>query len=409
MEKKILLILITILSFSGYSQIKYEKGYFINNSEQKTECLIKNFDWKNNPIDFEYKISEEGESLNANIENVKEFGIYNASKFVRATVEIDKSSEKINSISHDKNPVFVEEQLFLKVLLDGKYSLYHYKSEDLERFFYKTNKSKIEQLIYKSYMISSTDIAKNNKYKQQLWSNLNCSSIKMDELERLEYNKNSLIKFFIKFNECNNSIFENYDVKVKRDLFNLNLRLHINNSSLNIKNEANASADEINLKNKYAFGLGAEAEIILPFNKNKWALIIEPTYQNFKSEETTDVKYVSGRRLTTSINYKSIEVPSGIRYYMFLNDNSKLFIDAVHIFDFNFNSTIEFTRASDNSNYGSLDVKTSNNFGFGFGYKFKDKYSLELRYYTGRNLTIDYLTFTSNYKKIGLIFGYTLF
>ena len=409
MKKNLFVIVFTILNFIGYSQIKYEKGYFIDNSQQKIECLIKNIDWNNNPIDFEYKISEEGETLNATIENVQEFGIYNTSKYIRANVEIDKSSENINDLSYDKNPIFQKEQLFLRVLVEGKYSLYIYKTIGLERFFYSTDSIKTEQLIYKSYLISSSEVGKNNKYKQQLWSNLNCPTIKMNELEKLEYRKKSLTNFFVKFNECNNSEFENYDTKIKRDLFNLNLRLHIENSSLSIQNYYYSNTKKNDFGNKLGVGFGAEAELILPFNKNKWAFIIEPKYQSFKSEKTEEVNYVSGRQLTTIIDYKSIEIPLGIRYYFYLNESSKIFINASYEFDMSFNSSIQFKRAIDNSDFGRLDIRSSSNLIGGIGYKFMNKYSLEVRFHTNRNLTGDYVYYDTNFKKLSLIFGYTLF
>ena len=82
MKKQLLFLLITILSFNCYSQISFEKGYYIDNSNQKTNCLIKNIDWKNNPTQFEYKLSENSESKKKTIESIKEFGINNISKYI---------------------------------------------------------------------------------------------------------------------------------------------------------------------------------------------------------------------------------------------------------------------------------------------------------------------------------------
>lgn len=50
--KKLFQIFITLLTINCYSQISYEKGYYIDNSGQKTECLIKNNDWLRDPTDF---------------------------------------------------------------------------------------------------------------------------------------------------------------------------------------------------------------------------------------------------------------------------------------------------------------------------------------------------------------------
>ena len=48
------------LSFIGFTQIRFEKGYFITNYGKRIDCFIKDIDWKNNPTKFDYKLNEEG-------------------------------------------------------------------------------------------------------------------------------------------------------------------------------------------------------------------------------------------------------------------------------------------------------------------------------------------------------------
>ena len=134
MNKKLFLLII-LFSYSSYSQIVFEKGYFINNSNEKMECFIKNIDWRNNPTEFTYKTSEVSTQKNIGIESVKEFGLYNFSKYVRKTVEIDKSLESLDRLAHEKNPVFIEQELFLKVLVEGQANLYVYQEGDLKNSF----------------------------------------------------------------------------------------------------------------------------------------------------------------------------------------------------------------------------------------------------------------------------------
>lgn len=407
MKKKLLFLLFIIININGYSQILFEKGYYIDNSEQKIDCLIKNLDWGDNPTKFEYKISETSESVNVDIESVKEFGIYNNSKYIRKTVKIDKSSKDIGNLNNERNPVFVEETLFLKVLVEGNTNLYLYENKNLLRFFYNKDNSDIEQLVYKNYLISNNVIGENPLYKQQLWSNLRCPTIEMDKIDQLEYEKNSLINFFIEYNKCNNLDFINYEGIVKKDLFNLTFRIHLNNSSLSIKNYSSNNLDT-DFGSKLGLGIGVEAEFILPYNKNKWAISIEPTYQSFKSQKSYDAIYVSGGKLKPTVNYSSIEVPLSLRHYFFLKNNSKIFINASYIFDIILNSSLEFKRA-DNTNYEDLKIASRGNFGLGIGYKFKDKYSFEMRYQTSRNILGDYILWQSNYNTLSIIFGYSIF
>ena len=409
MKKNVALILI-ILAFSlkGYSQIIFEKGYFINNSNQKIDCLIKNNDWKNNPETFEYKLSENSEPAIADVKSAKEFGIYSISKYIRSTVKIDKSKENLDDLSYDKEPTYVEEVLFLKVLVEGKSNLYYYVNGNLQRFYYNTDSSAIEPLVYKKYLVSENVVEENNQFKRQLWADLKCPTIGINKVENLHYKKNSILNFFMEYNKCSNSNFTRYDGKVKKDLVNLTLRAHLNNSSAYIRNTAYTRNSTADFGSKSTLGFGIEAEYIFPFNKNKWSIFVEPTYQNFKAEIITDDFFVATKKLISNINYSSIEVPLGIRHYLFLNKNSKLFINAAYVFDFNLKSSIEIKR-DDNTYYNSLLVNTLNNTSFGIGYKFKDKYSIETRYQTSRTLLSDYLFWDSSYTTASLIFGYSFF
>ena len=425
MKKTVALLLIIVaFSLKGYSQIIFEKGYLINNNNEKIECLIKNNDWKNNPETFEYKLSENSEPVIADVKSAKEFGIYSISKYIRSTVKIDKSSENINDLSSEKEPVFVEEILFLKVLVEGKSNLYYYVNGNLQRFYYNTDSSAIEPLVYKkylvtgsknylvtgsrNYLVSDNAVEENNQFKRQLWIDLKCPTIGINKVENLHYQKSSMLNFFMEYNKCSNSNYTRYDGKVKKDLVNLTLRAHLNNSSAYIRNTAYTRNSTADFGSKSTLGFGIELEYIFPFNKNKWSIFVEPTYQNFKAEIITDDFYVATKKLISNMNYSSIEVPLGISHYLFLNKNSKLFINASYVFDFNLKSSIEIRR-DDNTYYNSLLVNTLNNASFGIGYKFKDKYSIETRYQTSRTLLSDYLLWDSSYTTASLIFGYTLF
>ena len=401
MNKQLLFLLIAILSLNCYSQISFEKGYYIDNANQKTNCFIRNIDWANNPTKFEYKLFENGESKKATIKSIKEFSIYSISKYIRSTVNIDRSSENINKLSTDRNPIFNEEELFLKVLVEGKSNLYEYTDGNLNRYFYTKANSDIEQLIFKSYKTIEITVGKNNRFRQQLLFNLKCPNFKMSKIESINYNKNDLVHFFTEYSECHNNDLVNFEIKQKKDLFNLTIRPRLNSSSLKIQN---STSNYIGFENKTKFGFGFEAEFILNFNKNKWAIAFEPTYQSFKSEKTTNVNNVSGGILIAEVDYNIIEVPVSLRYYLFLNKNSKIFINASFIFALNSKSSIEFKRA-DNSSLNSLEIATRNNLAFGIGYKLYDKYSLEVRYLSGREI----LNLNSDYRTSSIIFGYSLF
>jgi len=404
--KKILLIFTILFSINFFSQTKFEKGYFIDNANKKTECLIKNMDWNNSPISFEYKISENDIVNKKNIEFIKEFGVYNKSKYKRFDVLIDRSSENLNQLNFDKNPIFKNEKLFLKVLIEGNATLYIYKDENVKRFFYSISNSEPQQLIYKIYNIpDESKISYNNSYKEQLNEYLKCSSITQKDIDKLEYKETMLSNLFLKYNQCVNPNFILQKNENNKKLFVLNIRPSINFSTLSAQLSDMYFVTDFD--RKASFGIGVEAEFIMPFNNNKWSVIVEPTYRYFKDEKKTDADYVSGNYMTTKTDYKSIDTPIGIRHYFFLNDKSKFFINLSYSFNINMKSTLIYTR-SDGSVLHDLKMKSRGNIVFGTGYKY-DRYSLEFRYSANRMVLANNVYWDSQYNTFSFIFGYTLF
>lgn len=160
------------------------------------------------------------------------------------------------------------------------------------------------------------------------------------------------------------------------------------------------------MDSKLGFGLGIETEVILPFNKNKWSIIAELAYQNYQGENSFENNNISGGIVNSKINYSSIEVPFGFRHYMFLSENSKLFINTTYIFDFTLNNEYEFTRA-DETVLRSGEFGTLGSLSGGIGYKYHDKFSLELRLLMISNRAL--LFSDSEFDSLSIIFGYTLF
>lgn len=401
----LILFIITIYSLNSYAQITFEQGYFIDNNDKKIDCLIKNQDWKNNPVEFEYRLSTNDEKKIINIESVKEFGISGVSKYIRADVQIDRSSEEIKELSTVQEPVFKKEQLFLKVLLEGAASLYQYDDQNLKRYFYRTENKPIEQLVFKSFKDKNDRIFQNKQFIQQVRNNLSCATIKKGRIENLTYAKNKLIKLFIDYNQCKESKVVNYVNMSKRDAFNLTIRPGINSSYLNIWNIISDTRDT-DFGRKLNFRLGLEAEFIMSFNKSKWSIIAEPTYQYFKSKTTLpeSIDVMVNPELDVTVNYQSLELPFGVRHYFFLNKQSKIFLNAGFVFDISGNSIIDF----DSNSAEDLEITSNINFYLGAGYKFLNRFSVEARYMTNRDL-FNYTHWSNDYKNVSLILGYTLF
>ncbi len=54
---------------------------------------------------------------------------------------------------------------------------------------------------------------------------------------------------------------------------------------------------EFDFGSQVNFRIGIEAEFIRGFNKNKWAIICEPTYQSFTGEATYEITDLIGLQI----------------------------------------------------------------------------------------------------------------
>lgn len=396
--KKITLFAALLLTFFiGNSQVSFEKGYIVTNSNETIVCYIKNADFFNIPKEFIYKKSLNGKDLIGSIENIKEFGITNDLKFVRAELNVDKTVYDIEDLDTLRNVNLEKDTLFLKVLVEGDANLYYYENNNLIRFFYKTPSRNIEQLVYKIYNSTVDNVkmlAHNYEFRQQLLLNLKCSKITYSRVENVQYNTD-LIKFFDDYNECKNP---NYIKSIKPRVFNISPKVGIKSNTLKFKGES------LDADMSYKFGI--ELEFVFPFNNGKWSLVVEPLIQSFKAEK--DIKELLGgyEDVVTynkaEVDYSSVELSLGVRHYFQLNKNSKLFLNYIHLFDFGGDSNLKFKNITydlENVTYSVLGV----------GFKFKNKFLTELRYGVPTNLVWKKGYNTLDYSSLSFLIGYTVF
>ena len=405
---KIFIVLLSVSLFS-FSQVEFEKGYIVDLKGNRIEVYIKNEDWSPNPTQFNYKTSlESSEVKTGRLNNINEFGIGDYTKYVKATVEMDQSSNQPGSLSAKEEPEFMTQTVFLKQLVEGDANLYMFYNSKILRFFYRKTSKEYKPLVYKKYLAENNLTVKENKsYKKELFDNLSCETISLEEAKLLEYTSNSLSQYFTNYNLCNSNSSISYIENVSKGDFNFGVKLGFFSSRLKIDYDSsvlgfvdNFSAD---LGSKGSFRIGVEAEYVLPANKSKWAIFIEPAYQLYSASRDIVVTESLNPDLdqTVSIDYSYIDLPIGVRYYMFLSDQSKMFINAGAVTSINFTKEIEYSKSI------NRNINSEINFMFGLGYVFDDRFSLEARVNTPRDLTTG-TSFNSNYTSVGIVFGYRI-
>ena len=361
----------------GHSQNNFEKGYFIDNENNKVDCFIKNLDWLNNPEDIEYKITLEGESTRANVEKIKVFNIINGPKYISQKTSVDISKSTLSELNYERSPLLEEKTIFLKYEVEGDANLYSYVTKEKATFYYNVKDNPIELLTFKEYFNKYRQIVSNLMYKQQLLNSLKCESVTQNDVESLKYKKHLLVKFFRNYNKCADP---NYSVKKKESKisnFSLSIRPGFNYAFVQAETTSSiAIKTDFEINPRY----GIEFEYVLPFNNNKWGVLIEPTFQEFRSNSGT----INSTAATSfDIYVKSLNIPVGFRHYVFLNNRSRLFITGATSFNFLFkNSGLDITFPYTSSHFNTDKGWTSQNFLVGLGYSYNDKINFEIQYKT---------------------------
>ncbi|WP_300569465.1 outer membrane beta-barrel protein [Flavobacterium sp.] len=411
MIKKLVLALTLLFCSNFYAQIKFEKAYFIDNNNIKIECFIKNFDWKNNPTHFEFKKNEtDGEITTKTVKEVKEFSIEEGNRYISQNIAVDTSSVDIRSYSNKVDPEWAQKQLFLKEIIAGDYSLYEYADSNMKLYFFKPKDGNIEQLIYKKYLINYNDVKENNTFRRQLLK-AKPESITMERIAKINYNLKSITDYFLEINNIDgkNVVVRNSYTKNLKDKFLFNFKLGTNFSSLSLERNPQSSLNpDVSFENKNTIKVGFEVEYVFPFNKNKWAIYFEPTYQTKYQSETKVTRVTPGGwnypPETWSASYNALDLNFGLRYYMFVSPKSKLFANLGYVFCPTINK--ELGNVTENEKY---KIVPSSKFIIGLGYNYNKKYSLEARY-GSTNILDDYGgTIQSKFKTFSFVFGYTIF
>lgn len=369
------------------AQIKFEAGYIINGPGDKTNCLIKNFDWKNNPVQIEYKLSESASVQTASPDQVKEFGIGEQIKYIGAEVVMDESSDQLKDLSQDKAPQFIRKKVFLRVLLEGKASLYEVITANYLRYFYQKQGDSITQLIYKTYQLPEFGTAVNYTYRAQLNKEINCGNTALT-IKSIQYTRSELLDYFKDYNRCEGSTASVFNI-IKRPL-KFSLKPHTGIDFYTIY---------INERKDQDVGIRAsmEAEAILPYFRSKWAVFIEPAYEYFQSGA------IEFSVRNAHLEYQGIEVPLGVRHYLYLSDLNKLFFNFTYALNFPIISELRFDSGPPIDAQNTYSV-----LGIGGGFMMK-RWSLELRGNSRLKMNeINILRGILGFNKYSLTIGYRL-
>lgn len=394
MKNQLLSLFFLFIAMNTFAQAKFENGYFTDSENNKTECLIKNPDWRGIPKQIEYKISEASAVMVLNFDQMNSFQIYNTPHYYQKHVSlIDRKRDKKDFEPTKQTAVF-------KVLVEGNASLFT-NSDGI--FFFQKQNGPINQLVYKSY-IEEKFVKENNLYRNQLFDSLKCAN-NAASVRKIKYREDALVGFFKAYNTCQQSDFKTFEKNNTKTQFNFNIIGGAHLSSLDFSSYVNyfsspgggaSGTKHYVLKSDgiLNFSLGFEAEMLLPFRKNNWSLYFAPSYRNIKQdyfEELLKPTETSYRNLSVTAKYSFLDLPIGVRNYIYLNDKNKFFLDAALTITYTLDA--KETQKIETS-YNTPSILEADRKGifesalrFGAGVKHSEKYALSLYYSTKKSVS----------------------
>jgi len=389
MRLKFTIIAVVAVCYANlYSQKNgFEKGYFIDNKNNKVECLIKNEEWNFNPTVFEFKKDENSKSTEISINEFIEVVVGTEYKYKKAKVKIDKSTDILQNATGTKGLNLVDDYLLLRVNVEGKATLYSYKNDLYSRFFYSINQNEITQLSYKVYYDNElSGYRKNENYKQELLNVLKCDKITQNDIDELEYSKDGLSDIFTKYNVCTGS--ETNKIEIKRNIKTLELYAKVGLGISNLKYDTGSSNADFG--SKVSFRPAFEAEINLSNKRKNYSLLVEFSYQQYSNIGNT-----GNGTFDIQADYKSIDIAVGLRKYIIINPKTLFFVNGYITYPIDGNS--EF------SNY---DVRANVSPSFGIGCLYNKRYLLDIKYQFNRDILTRYIDLSAIYSTLSMSVGY---
>lgn len=399
MKKFFVLSLLLCLSVEVFfAQNTFKNAYYITSDLDTISGFIRDDDWLNSPNYFNFKKNLNEEAQKIIPQEVVLFAIEGISTYISSEVQMDVTPSAVNKLTKEAAPIWETRHVFLKQLVGGKANLYRYSESTFVKYFIQVDDGELTHLMYKQFLTDNGKIGENNQFRQQLFSRLSCDGNSEKDFQRVKYKQKELIRMVEVYNACFSNDKPEIITYNKRKSSFLRIRPGLQLATFVSDYTSTVLSRREKFDSQVGFRIGLEYEYVFGFNNNKWAFIVEPSFQYYSS--SADVTSFDFAPRFREIDYASIEGQFGIRYYMFIHPGHSIFSNIGIVQDFVLRGEITGNIGNDLDSFSS-----TNNLFLGVGYQFNRRLNLELRLHTGRNLTQKYRS-DSNYTTVGLIFGY---
>lgn len=412
MKQQLIGLVTAFFTAFGFAQ-EFEPGYYIDNAGARHEVSIivaELEDLYSKSILISVRDGS-GSVSKVSSDNITEIGIANDMKFRKYSVLLDDINlyqVKASDVSMYYQPATV----FFNVLVEGKASLFAYESPSGTKYFYQVDglHDVPKQLEYKKYKRHQyRNIEENTAFRQQLRTDVACEGDPFGKFVNVEYSRNSLVKIFTEYNQCQGQSFVSYTNENKSKVtlrFSALASLHFTMPYI----DGGESGDPA-----LNYSLGAEMEVLLPKRNLGFFVTAEVEFVDFEMTGRAKLPPSSFIEVTKyTYNSRSYNFFAGLRYHSNRAARNHFFVDAGVGFNHQ-KGEIVFDSHFENAppgagieNHPPLSAETNVVAGVGAGYFFMDRIGVALRYETPRRL-LGHDEMLLKYSQLGVLLSYKFY
>ncbi|RRJ92149.1 hypothetical protein [Flavobacterium macacae] len=372
---------------------------------KKPTVYFKNMSFKD-PSLVKFKFNEDSDFQLLKVDDIIEFGIEGDSKFIKKKVNIDES---LNYESYSKDPIFISKVLFLNVIVEGPCNLYSHYDGNKTRFFYQVGEgTEIVQLIYKKFHLNETNVIKeNNEFRNQLNTILKCDELTFNDFIKLKYVRNDIEKIVQRFNLCQGKSSKVFGEKTEKIKFKYSVFALANQSNFSVY----YNYEDSEKLTKTNFGGGAEIAMVFSYGKSEVFFRGDLEQYSGSSKHIGNQNNPVNERSDFTLESTFLNFNLGYRHNFFISSKNKIFLDASMGYstpsgDIKYN--LRYPNGTGQYLTETFLFEISNSFflNFGVGYVFNDKFGIEIRKDTNRDLLLN--SDKATFSRVSLGLKYTI-
>jgi hypothetical protein len=329
--------------------------------------------------------------------------------YIGTEADVETSTRQVKLISSEPAMQLTRKSVFLRTLVTGTKSLYHYKDSNTEDLFYIKVDSTYKLLGYKLYLNDENDVnsvRELKKYVGQLIYYMRDQPELKKTIQSVQYTRYNLTSVFIAYNKLVQPTISN---QIKKEKFKINYGISTA-ATINSIHFTGTGFPELVLV-AYSPGLsftpGLFVEFVEPRNLGRWSIYSELLYVSYKF----DSQYDEGNSIfKTNLDFGYLKLYNLLRYRILL-PNGALFVNGGFsmgsiIHEINDQQRISKINSSWNVTGRALEDIYRHELGlvFGAGIIYKH-FTLETRYAFGSGMS-PYLLLGSQTRSSSIVASY---